>query len=183
MKKLIIFLLITISATVKADIIYSPYTNNHLTASFEWIYSYEFPFFKHNTIAPWGGLGIVSSTMTGFNPSLGTEVGFELRHYFKANEFEGFNIGLYGGFACMLNYKIMHAKIIHEFNSLGLVPGIKFTYKHFTTMKRLFEPYLSISNPFNKRFMKDYAIRNMGYMLTVGIRLGINRVKKNNYVT
>ena len=183
MRNKLLLLILFIPTVLKADIIYSPYSNNHIALSFEWIYSYEFSFSKYNTIAPWGGIGIVSSTNSSFNPSIGIESGFELRHYFKASSFRGFNVGLYGGFAYMSNFEISHAKIIHDYNSLGIVPGIKLTYKHLNKKNKVIEPYVGISNPFHKKLNIDRSIENIGLMLTIGIRIGINKVKKYNYVT
>jgi hypothetical protein len=179
MKKIvfILTLLLTQLYSSKADIIYSPYNNFNLAGSLEFIGSYEWSFSSLNTFSPWLGIGVVTSSLKSFNPSLGSELGFELRQYFKKDNFKGFNLGLYAGLAYMMNFSISHAHIYHENNSIGCVPGLKLTYKIKQKPRFNIEPYIGISNPFSYTFNESSSFENLGIVYTIGVRIGLNEVK------
>jgi hypothetical protein len=173
----ILTLLLTQINRSNADVIYSPYTNFNFAGSIEFIGSYEWSFSSLNTINPWVGFGIVSSSLKSFSPSLGSELGLELRQYFLKDKFKGFNIGLYAGIAYMMNYSISQAHIYHENNSIGCVPGLKITYKIKQKPRMHFEPYIGISNPFSYTFNESNSLENLGIIYTIGIRIGFNELK------
>lgn len=172
------------SFPAKADVIYSPMTSFNLAASWELIFNFEDSFSKWNTLNVWGGGGIVSSSVDMFGPSLGLEAAFELRHYFRRDSYKGLNVGLYGGMAYMRHYEIAFAKITHEYNSIGVVPGIKLCYKHDVNPWLVSEPYIGISIPFHHELDQDShfftPFENLGIILTVGIRIGWNSFTPGN---
>ena len=152
------------------------------SVSMEFIGSYELAFTRFNTLNFWGGAGMIFNPMTSPGPSLGTEMGIEIRHYFKERQFDKFNLSLYGGLGCMKNYKIMHYKIYKEDNTFGLVPGIKLTYKKRISPLFVMEPYISLSYPFyndHLGYLFDTSQEEDQYLcLTLGFRIGLNKVKQ-----
>jgi ribosome biogenesis GTPase len=174
---IIFILLLTLSISSKADIIYSPYNYFNIAGSFEFIGSYEMPFSSLNTFSPWGGFGIVSSSIISFNPSIGSEIGVEVRQYFRRDRFKRFNIGLYGGMAYMMNLSISRAHIYHDNNSVGIVPGLKLTYKFKEKPRMAFEPYIGISNPFHYELADSGSWENLGIVYTIGFRISLNELK------
>jgi hypothetical protein len=185
MKKIIIILTILLILPInsKADIIYSPYSSYNIAGSLEFIGSYEMSFSRLNTFSPWGGFGIVSSSIFSFNPSIGSEIGVEFRQYFKRDKFKGFNIGLYGGMAYMMNLSISRAHLRHDNNSVGFVPGLKLTYKFKDKPRMAYEPYIGISNPFSFELTDSGSWENLEIFFTIGFRFSINELKsRKKYV-
>jgi hypothetical protein len=175
---LFVLIIIIISSSIsKADVIYSPYDDINLAGSFEFIGSYELPISSMNTFNPWVGIGIVSSSLKSFNPSLGSELGFEFRQYFKNDKFKGLNIGIYAGIAYMMHFNISHANIFHENNSIGFVPGLKLSYKIKHKPRLSFEPYFGVSNPFHFDLNESSSFENLGLVFTIGFRIGFNQIR------
>lgn len=184
MKKVICVILILIglwSRPLKADVIYSPITEFGFVLSLELIGSYELHFTKYNTINFWGGAGAVSPINSLFHPALGAEVAVEIRHYFKANGFKNFNIGLYTGFASMKAPQFYNGFDGYK-NSVGIVPGLKLAYKKRINSWLVGEPYLGISAPWyadNYKELSDHISHSdPGFIVTLGLRIGINKVNK-----
>lgn len=175
-RTLIFSIFMAITPPLMADVIYSPYEDFHLAASLELIGSKEFSFTRQNTIDIWGGLGMVSRSFESFGPSLGAEMALEIRHYFKKDRYIGWNLGVYAGLAYMSHYTVSYAKIIHNNNSAGIVPGLKITYKKRYNNWLIGEPYVGISNIFSREIIRRESINqfeNDGFVVTIGFRLGI----------
>ncbi|NLU39355.1 MAG: hypothetical protein GXX78_10760 [Bacteroidales bacterium] len=175
----IIALLLIISCQVKADIIYSPFTDTGIALSLEGIGSYEIPLSTQSTINFWGGFGAVSVIDKINHPAFGGEIAFELRHYFSMDKYSGFNLGLYSGLALMRYPTFFQSSSRYE-NSVGFVPGLKLTYKKQVKPSLVAEPYIGISTPwysddhrkpFETMFQHDH-----GFILTIGLRVGFNKV-------
>jgi hypothetical protein len=169
------------SCPLKADVIYSPFTGVGFVISLELIGSYELHFTRHNTFNIWGGVGAVSQLNSLSHPALGAEAAIEIRHYFKANRFQNFNIGLYTGFASMKVPQFYHGFNGYK-NSVGLVPGLKLTYKKRINSWLVGEPYLGISAPWyadNYKDLSDHISHSdPGFAVTLGLRIGFNKVNK-----
>lgn len=182
MKKLIqlIFLIGLLSSPLKADVIYSPLTNIGAALSIEFIGSYELHFTRHNTINFWGGVGAVSALNKLRYPAFGSEAAIEIRHYFKANGFQNFNLGLYTGIAYMRLPSFYHT--VGYDNSVGLVPGLKLTYKKRINSWLVGEPYIGISTPWYTDSLKELSgyisHSEPGLIFTAGLRIGFNKVNK-----
>lgn len=182
MKKVIIivFIIGLFTRPLKADVIYSPLTNIGAALSLELIGSYEFHFTKHNTINFWGGVGAVSVINKLRYPAFGSEMAIEIRHYFKANGFQNFNLGLYTGIAYMRLPLFYHS--VGYDNSIGLVPGLKLTYKKRINSWLVGEPYIGISTPWytdNLKGLSDFISHNEpGFIITAGLRIGFNKVNQ-----
>ncbi|MBN2348632.1 MAG: hypothetical protein JXJ22_07345 [Bacteroidales bacterium] len=175
-------ILFLISLQSKADVIYSPITNMGLAVSLEGIGSYEIPFTKYNTINFWGGFGVVSPVDRLFHPAVGGEVALELRQYFAGEKFRKFNLGLYSGFAVMRYPYFYNDRVSGYERSIGFVPGIKLTYKHRFNSYLVGEPYVGISMPWyageSEKLSEVLKDGNPGLMVTVGLRIGFNKVFK-----
>lgn len=179
-----IVLLLSVSTISKADVIYSPYTDFGMAASLECIGSYELPFTKYNSIDFWGGIGIVSMFDTFKNPAYGTEMAIELRHYFKDDLFEKFNVGLYTGFAYMRHPYFYGGHLVKSNNSVGFVPGLKLTYKKNINSWLVAEPYIGISTPWYDNDLGDLFNwifhSDPGLILTFGVRIGFNKIRSKD---
>ncbi len=171
----------------KADVIFAPASipgvRNHFAWSLEGIVSYEMAFTKLNSVNLWGGMGFVSTLNHPLPPALGTEAAVEFRQYFVKNKFAGINLDVYLGLAYMLypqEYPSYNGKYWNS--TVGLVPGIKLTYKIKLKKFLVMEPYVSLSAPWyayqglnlSDRIFNDKPDR----ILTIGIRIGFNKVKK-----
>ncbi len=167
--------------TIRADVIFHPYPNFGAAISLEGIGSYEFSFTKYNTLNFWGTFGVVTIFGNFKSPAYGTGSAVELRHYFKGDSFEKFNIGLYAGSAYMRHPYFYNGHLTEHDNSVGFVPGFKLTYKHRFNSWLIGEPYVGFSTPwyeddFSKLF--NWIARSTpGVMLTFGIRVGFNKVR------
>lgn len=183
MKKFILLLLVTYIFTfpVKADVIYAPHTEFGTAFSLELIGSYEFPFTKYNTIDFWGGFGVVSMADEIGYPSLGGEVAVEVRQYFKSNSFKNLNVGLYMGLAYMRHPYFYHDHLTGHGTSVGLVPGLKLTYKKRINSWLVAEPYVGVSATWYdsnfKELFRWISHSEPALLLNVGIRIGFNKVK------
>ena len=186
MKKIryLILLILTIPNTLKADVIfpYSPYIDSGTALSLELIGSYEFSFTKYNTLSFWGGAGAVSLINELKYPALGAEIAIELRQYFKSNYYKNFNLGLYVGFAYMRHPYFYREDLSGHNNSAGFVPGLKLTYKKWINSWLVLEPYIGISTPtyhdnFEELFFGSQSEIDSGMFLTIGLRIGFNKVK------
>lgn len=182
MKKIIalVFIGLFLSNSIKADVIYSPHTNKGVVLSLEFIGSYEFLFSRKHSLNLWAGIGAVS-TFDLSNPAYGAEIAIELRHYFKKDSFDGFNLGLYSGLAYMSYPSFYRGKVVRRDRSVGFVPGIKITYKKRLNPWLVGEPYLSLSTPFYeddfKEMFQDFSEADSGIIFTLGLRLGFNTLK------
>jgi len=177
----IILILLAFSIQSKADVIFSPYTEVGVLWSLEGIGSYEFPFSGRNTINLWGGGGLVTALGEIKHPAFGGEAALELRHYFKKDKFEGFNLGIYSGIAIMRYPGIYKGQVAWHDTSVGIVPGFKLAYKHRINSWLIGEPYIGISAPWYEDNLKE-VYENIsgtepGLILTVGLRIGFNKVK------
>lgn len=184
MKKIryLILLIWIIPNTLKADVIYSPYTNFGTALSLELIGSYEFSFTKYNAINFWGGFGAVSVIDKIKYPAIGAEVAIELRQYFMNNNFQNFNLGLYAGFAYMRHPYFYYGLSGYD-NSFGFVPGLKLTYKKRINSWLVGEPYIGVSTPwYDENFgeLFDWISSDPGLFLTLGVRIGFNKIKFKN---
>ncbi|MFW5804120.1 MAG: hypothetical protein ACOCWG_02695 [bacterium] len=182
--KYLIFIIWIIPSTLKADVIYSPYTRFGAALSLELIGSYELSFTKYNTINFWGGFGAVSMFNDLKYHGLGTELAIELRQYFKSNAYKNFNVGLYAGVAYMKHPYFYRGHLSGYNNSFGFVPGMKLTYKKRLNSWLVGEPYIGISTPwyddnFKELFNWIYH-SNPGLILTLGLRIGFNKVRFKN---
>jgi hypothetical protein len=67
-------------------------------------------------------------------------------------------------------------------NSVGLVPGLKLTYKKRINSWLVGEPYIGISTPWytdNLKELADYISHSEpGLIFTAGLRIGFNKVNK-----
>ncbi len=186
MKKItgIIIILLLTKSIAKADVIYSPYTEIGIVMSFEGIVSYELPVLKNNTIDFWGGFGVVSALGTLKDPAFGTEMAFELRHYFKDDLFEKINIGFYAGFAYMKYPEFYGGHVTGRENSVGFVPGLKLTYKKKINSWLVGEPYVGVSTPwYGDDFgdlLSEISDSDPGLIFTFGFRLGINKIRNKD---
>ena len=175
----LIFILLFIDISAQADVIFPPFVKG-ITWSFEGMASYEEPFSKCNTVNLWGGLGFVSSVEPSEHPAFGLEAALELRQYFKKNSFQGFNLGIYLGFASMY-YPVFVKNGSSADHFLGIVPGLKLTYKVPFNSWLAAEPYLSFSTPWftgEDQFPENLFSGSPGWLFTFGIRIGLNRVNK-----
>lgn len=164
----------------KADVIYSPVTHMSAVVSLEGIASYELAFLKSNTLNLWGGGGFVFPFGGFSHPAYGTEAAIELRQYFTKNTFQNMNLGLYTGLAYMYAPELYRGRLVDRVKSVGIVPGLKLTYKLNLIKEFVAEPYISLSVPFYEerfdRLLKDNA--DGGLVITIGVRFGYNHVKK-----
>jgi hypothetical protein len=170
--------LLLLSAQTRADVIYSPFTSVGLALSLEGIGSYEIPTNENSTINFWGGFGAVSVMNELFHPAVGCEIALELRHYFQKNEYSGFNLGLYSGLALMRYPYFYHGKVSGHDTSVGFVPGLKLTYKYYKNSWLVAEPYIGISTPWYGDHFNKIFDHEPGLILTIGVRMGYNRVMK-----
>jgi hypothetical protein len=188
MRKFLLFFisLLMMSNILKADVIINlPYIRNGIAISLEGIGSYEFSFTKYNSLNIWGGLGLgvdaASIINTIKNPTFGAEIALELRHYFKADLFENFNLGLYVGFAYLRNAYLYRGHFLANDNSVGFVPGLKLTYKKRINSWIVGEPYVGISTPwYDDDFGELFnwiSHSDPGLMLTFGLRIGLNKIR------
>ncbi len=176
----LVLCLLSCSFPSKADVIYSPVTHMGAVVSLEGIASYELAFLKSNTLNFWGGGGVVFPVGGFFHPAYGTEAALELRQYFTKNTFKRFNLGLYAGLAYMWAPELYRGRLVDRVKSVGIVPGLKLTYKLDLVERFVAEPYVSLSLPFYEerfdRLLKDNA--DGGFVVTIGVRIGYNHVKK-----
>jgi len=104
-----------------------------------------------------------------------------VRHYFRSNNFENFNIGLYAGFAYMRHPYYIDDHILGQTNSVGFVPGLKLTYKKTINSWLVGEPYVGVSAPwYDNNFKELYtwiSHSDPPLILTFGIRIGFNKVR------
>ncbi|MFB6319271.1 hypothetical protein [Saccharicrinis sp. FJH54] len=180
----LLLLICILSLSAVADVIYSPYKDGGVALSLEGIASYEFSFTQRNTVNFWGGAGAVSLFEKFPNPAFGTEAAVELRHYFNAGSFSGFNVGLYAGLAYMNHPDFQRDSYRSQHTSVGFVPGLKLTYKHKINNWLVAEPYLGLSTPWyddNFSELSDRISRSdPGFYLTIGFRIGFNKILGNN---
>ncbi|HNW51108.1 MAG TPA: hypothetical protein PKH79_08505 [Prolixibacteraceae bacterium] len=170
--------LLVLSVQTKADVIYSPFTSVGMALSLEGIGSYEIQTNENSTINFWGGFGAVSVVNELFHPAVGCEIALELRHYFQKNKFDGFNLGLYSGLALMRYPYFYRSHVSGHDTSVGFVPGLKLTYKNNVNSWLVAEPYIGISTPwYGDNFSKIFD-HEPGLILTIGLRMGYNRVLK-----
>jgi len=164
----------------KGDVIYTPVTHMGAVVSLEGIASYELAFSRSNTLNFWGGAGFVFPLGGFFHPAYGTEAAIELRQYFNKSSFQRFNLGLYAGLAYMNAPELYRGSAIDRYTSVGFVPGLKLTYKLQLAPKVVAEPYISLSVPFYEEKFSEIFDENSdgGFVLTLGVRIGFNQVKK-----
>lgn len=164
------------------DVIFAPVTSYGLCTSYEFIFWKEKPFTKYNTYNFWGGGGVIVPVWFLPLPALGLEGAFELRQYFKPEQFKKLNMSVYTGIAYMLAPIFGHG--IFYSNFIGFVPGVKINYK-FEKPKVIIDPYISISRPMYSDI--NYSIRmannfndwiryiDKGIILTFGVRFSLNK--------
>lgn len=164
----------------KADVIYTPVTHMGVVVSLEGIASYELAFSRSNTLNLWGGAGFVFPLGGFFHPAYGTEAALELRQYFNKSSFQRFNLGLYAGLAYMNAPELYRGSVVDRYTSVGFVPGLKLTYKFQLAPKLVAEPYISLSVPFYEEKFSEILSENSdgGFVVTLGLRIGFNQVKK-----
>ncbi|HLO61176.1 MAG TPA: hypothetical protein VK179_20670 [Bacteroidales bacterium] len=173
---LILFsILLCIPLVSKADVIYTPYRTFGTFISFEGIASYEYSLSPHHTVDFWSGAGLVASTGDLWHPAAGAEAAIEFRHYFAKNSFKNFNLGLYLGMAYMKLPDYYEEWPYSDKYSFGVVPGLKFSYKHRFNSWLVAEPYAGISLPIYTS--KNPEIDLLNVYLTFGVRIGLNKVK------
>ena len=172
-RTLIVFALFFLILPARCDVIFFPrYPNPYslLNYSVEFIYSYELAKKIKSSTAFWGGFGYVGSIILD-EPTAGFEIAVERRRYFKSEQFKNFFISGYVGAAYMTNFSDRH--------DLGLVPGFKFNYKAPLWRSFVLEPYIGLSLP----IAFDMSRKDFYFPLpaaTIGIRLGICKLKKYN---
>ena len=162
------FLLLSLSA--KSDVIFFPYQYSILCYSVEFTYSYELANKIKSSTVFWGGVGTVGSFLYLDEPRAGLELAVERRRYFKSEHYKQFFISGYVGTAYMTDFA--------NNNDIGLVPGFKLNYKAQLSKNLVLEPYLGLSLPLtlnldNAEFYFPFPLA------TIGIRLGICTLKKN----
>ena len=164
-KALIIIIFLFGSLSAKSDVIYFPYQYTLVSYSVEFIYSAEWVKKLKSSNVFWAGTGIVGSFFYMKKPTAGVEVAYERRFYFKPDLYNHFFISGYLGAAYMTNFK--------NINDVGIVPGFKLNYKAQLKKNLVLEPYVGLSLPVT-----------VGYLpfpvATVGLRLGICKLKKRN---
>lgn len=175
---LIILLFCFLPMILAADVIYekSAYADFGLIGSLELTSNYEYAYSAFKTANIWGGFGVVSGLYEASNKSVGFELALESRQYFKADKYKAFNFGLYLGLAFM-NHLNLSNEVVSDDNSVGVVPGVKITYKKRLNQLFVLEPYFGISNPFHNDINKESNFENLGFKLTIGIRFGLNKLK------
>jgi hypothetical protein len=170
---------------VKADVIYSPYTQGGLVLSLEGIWSYERPFSSLHTVNFWGGFGAVSVFNELSKPAYGGEIAVELRQYFSRGKYGAFNLGIYSGLAYMRYPTFYKGRLGSLDNSVGIVPGIKLSYKSRLKSGLMAEPYVGISTPWYSNDihkLSEIVLQSEpGLMLTIGLRIGFNKVWKKEW--
>ncbi len=128
-------------------------------------------------------MGFVSPLNHPLPPALGMEASMEFRQYFVKDKFDGINLGLYLGLAGML-YPLQYPSHNGKYwnSTVGLVPGIKLTYKFNFKKSLVAEPYVSVSTPMYTEYGETLSDRildgNPDLIFTVGFRIGFNKVKK-----
>lgn len=177
---LLAFCLIFCFISSKGDVIYTPVTHMGAIISLEGIASYELAFSQSNTLNLWGGAGFAFPLGGFFHPAYGTEAALELRQYFNKGTFQRFNLGLYAGLAYMDAPELYRGSMVDRYTSVGFVPGLKLTYKFQLTPKMIAEPYMSLSVPFYEEKFSEIFAENSdgGIVITLGVRIGFNQVKK-----
>jgi len=161
----------------KSDVIYIPVQFSIFSTSYESIYSLEKRINSKNTLNYWGGGGLVYSHIPPSRiPAIGLELAVEPRHYFKEDIFRKSFISAYIGIAYM---KLIDDHFHDQF--LGIIPGIKYTYKFKNTKNKslMVEPYFSISSPVNYNINDNNWSANI-LTFTAGIRIGFNKIITNN---
>ncbi len=160
---------ILLSSHAKCDVIFFPYQYSLINYSIEFIYSYELANKAKNSTVFWGGVGTIGSFFFLDEPAAGLEIAFERRRYFKPEQYKNFFISGYIGAAYMTDFSNTH--------DLGLVPGFKLNYKAQLSKNLVFEPYVGISLPITIE-MNDRHFYFPFPMATIGVRMGINTLKK-----
>jgi hypothetical protein len=130
-------------------------------------------------------MGFVSTNELSYS-AIGGEIAIELRQYFSRDKYKGFNVGLYSGLGYMhfpnFTGEYYNGEFIYYKNSVGFVPGIKLTYKGRINSWLMCEPYIGISRPFFSqgtiRLNEPVLLIGPALYLTVGIRIGFNKVEK-----
>jgi hypothetical protein len=178
MKKCILVLLVLISFHVKGDIIFFPFSKDFCSFSLEGIYSLENIISKRNTISYWCGGGIVGDLYYPQNHAEGIEGGIELRRYFKKDSYKRMNLGLYVGSALMVTNSQSY-EITKPQYYLGLIPGLKLTYKINLYKKLHLEPYLSASMPIYQNLTDNNDSNPIAGIFTIGARICIIKFKIN----
>ena len=188
MKKILIFLLLFIvSRHASADIIYSPIDNGTPALSLEMIGSYEFRISDYTSISLWAGGGAVSPLSAISHPAFGIESAAELRLYLNDKKFHKFNVGLYAGVAGMRVPYMYNGRLVRREPSVGIVPGLKLTYKHRFNEWLVGEPYIGISTPWYGDTFKEAADwmkkSDPSLVLTLGFRVGFNKIHPGKKVS
>lgn len=184
--KLIVIVLLFIVSSAKADVIYSPFTEIGTALSLEGIASYELPFSNANTLNVWGGGGVVTTIFYPLHPAVGGEIALELRQYFTKKTYEKFTLGFYTGIAVIHAPSFYRGKVARHKNSIGLVPGVKLTYKKRINSWLVGEPYLSVSTPWYDDNFQLLTNRikssDPGFIITLGIRIGLNKIQPMKFL-
>jgi hypothetical protein len=166
------FILITITVSANCDVIFFPKQYTVFSYSVELIYNSETLHKPKYTTCFWGGIGCVGSIYYIDEPTYGIEIAFEIRHYFKPDNFKHSFISGYIGAAYMTDFKSSY--------DIGIIPGFKINYKAHISPKTIIEPYISLSTPICYNIVDE-----SGYVpfptITVGARFGfsyiINKIK------
>lgn len=171
------------------DVIFAPSVAYGVCTSYEFIFWKEKSFTKYNTYNFWVGGGIIIPVFFIPAPSFGLEGAFELRQYFKQNQFKKLNLDFYTGIAYMYAPIFFHGIMYRNF--LGLVPGIKLSYK-FEKTKLIIDPYISFSTPIysdlnrlweDAENFSDWIDQIIcGPILTFGVRFSLNKTKKKDII-
>lgn len=174
---LVFTLCLLLSSAAKADVISSPFTDRGAAFSLEGAAGLEKPFTKHNSAAITGAVGALSMANKLQDVAVKGQVALEVRHYFKKNTFDGFNLGLNTALAYM-RYPAYHLEQKHVTDDVGIVPGFRLSYSKQLNASFRLEPYLqAMPISFEMVDVFDWLNGNEGdFILTVGVRIGFNKL-------
>jgi len=176
----IIVLMFFIAYQVKADIIYIPHTDIGTAVSIQGAIGVEKPFTKHNSVNFWGGFGAESIVNQMQNPALKGEVTIEIKHYFSASTFKGFNLGLYSGFAYLDAPTFYRDQYVRNKEYVGFVPGLRLSYLARVGPLFQLEPYIGVSTPMYENDVEElfehFSDYSPGFILTLGFRAELNKL-------